>query len=516
MSGPTSPPYVLAIDGGTESLRVGIFDLHGIPLAISSSSYTTSHPRPGWAEQDARDWWQALVAATYQCVNEANVDPQDIAGISADATTCTLVPLGKDNQPLRPALLWMDVRAADQAERIFNTGHRALSYSPAGSNAEWMLSKALWLRENEPDVYGQTAKFVEYLDWLMLRLTGRLALNLNTATQRWYYNSRDWRWPTDLFNAVGAGDLSSKIPDEILPPGELVGTLTPEAAEALGLSENTQVFQGGGDAFVGLLGLNVTDPGDFGLIAGSSNVLAGFVEEEIHGSGVYGAFPDAVIPGLWLVEAGQVSTGSILAWFKRHYTADLPSETAYEILDLEASHIPPGSEGLIVLDYFQGNRTPYTDSHARGAIWGLSLHTTRAHLFRALMEGVAYGTAHILEVLTELDSAPQRIYACGGATKSDLFMQIYADVCGVPISLTAVSDAMLLSGAILAAAGLGAYADMRAAAEAMVTVTKTFAPDGEAYEAYQFYFDQYKKTYPHLKDMMHEMTKHVSKANETD
>jgi ribulose kinase len=167
---------------------------------------------------------------------------------------------------------------------------------------------------------------------------------------------------------------------------------------------------------------------------------------------------------------------------------------------------------VIALDHFQGNRTPYTDSKSRGAVWGLSLHTSRGQLFRALMEGIAYGTGQILETLAGYGHQPQEVYACGGATRSDVFMQVFADVCGLPMSVTRVPDAPLLADAILAATGLGAYPDMQSAAQAMVRVTRTYAPDASRHEDYRFYYERYKETYVQLRELLHQLTDHESKS----
>jgi ribulokinase len=511
MHSPTSPPYVLCLDGGTESIRVGIFDRYGSLLSASSCAYATRFPKPGWAEQDPGDWWTALIRAVKDCLANAPVQAAEICGISLDATTCTLLALGADMQPLLPAFLWMDVRAAAQAERIFATGHPALAYSPAGCNAEWMLCKALWLAENESELYARTAHFIEYTDWLVYQLTGRLALNLNTVTQRWYYNWRTWKFPASLYDQLGLPDLIGKIPRDVIPAGQAVGHLLPEVAQALGLSETTSVYQGGGDAFIGLLGLNVTRPGKIGLITGSSNVLAGFTaaSEEFHQSSLYGAFPDAVVPGLFLVEGGQSSTGANLAWFKRTFARDLPERQAYEILDREAASIPAGAGGLVALDYFQGNRTPYTDSKARGAIWGLSLSSNRGQVFRCLMESIAFGSRLILQALAENGSRVDQIYACGGATRSGLFMQIYSDVCGIPISVVKVADAPLVGDAVLAFTGLGVYPDLAAAAEEMVKFDRHFQPNPQVSQEYQFYFELYKDTYHQLKGLMRRLSDHL-------
>jgi ribulose kinase len=223
-----------------------------------------------------------------------------------------------------------------------------------------------------------------------------------------------------------------------------------------------------------------------------------------------------VIPGLHLVEGGQVSTGSILHWFKRHFAEGLESQaiekglSLYQMLDAEAAEVPIGSEGLIVLDYFQGNRTPHTDSQARGTILGLSLGATRGHVFRALLEGIAYGTRDILEMFAQHEFQPARIVACGGATRSPVFMQIYADVTGQTLYTTQQAEASLLGSAVLAAVGADAFDDLAQASGAMVEISGAYQPNAENHAAYQFYFDQYRRAYQQLRGMMHDITGHVA------
>ena len=498
-------PIFLSIDAGTEGVRVGLIDSQGHLLAHTTRPYATYFPQPGWAEQQPDDWWSALVEALRECVLSAPAIAQQIAGICFDATTCTLLALDAAGSPIRPALMWMDVRAAAQAQRIHATQHPVLQYSPSGLAAEWMVCKALWLREHEPQTYARTRHLIEFTDWLAYKLTGRLVLNLNTATQRWHYNSREWRWPTDLFAALGMPDLVEKFPSEIVPLGAPLGGLLPEVAQAIGLPAlaGVPVFEGAGDAFIALPGMNVTQPGAIGLITGSSNVMCGFFERELHLPGLFGGFPDAIMPGLWLLEAGQVSTGSVLAWFGHNFARELPSDLAYKILDAEAAQVPMGAEGVIALEHFQGNRTPYTDSRSRGAVWGLSLASTRGHVFRALMEGIAYGTRQILEIMQQAGGVPHVILACGGATRSATFMQLYADICGLPLSVLTVPDAPLLGGAIAAAVGAGVYPNMTNAAQAMTQVAVTYDPDMAQHAQSQTYFAQYKATYGCLRPLLH-------------
>lgn len=508
--------YIMGIDAGTEAIKAGIFDASGTLVASGSRTYTTYFPKPGWAEQHPIDWWAGLVGAVQDCLKQSPVHVEEIVGIAAGATTCTLLPIKANGEALRSALLWMDVRATDQAQRIFKTQHDALRYSLAGVSAEWMPAKALWLKENEPDVYNEADYIIEYADWIAYKLTGRIALNINTIVQRWYYHPPTGGWPRDFFQQVGIGDIISKFPSDILHVGQQVGGLSQAAAWQLGLPVGIPVATGGGDAFIGLLGLGVVEPGDLGVVMGSSNVLSALSSEETHSPGSFGAFPDAVIPALNLVEGGQVSTGSILSWFKRNFAQDLVEQSqkqgtpVYAVLDAEADKVSVGSDGLIVVDYFQGNRTPHTDSQARGVVLGLSLQATRAQIFRAMMEGIAYGMKDIMDTFARQKCQVSRVIACGGAIHSKLFMQIYADVIGQPIYLTRVPEASLLGAAVAAAVGAGLYPGLTEASRAMTQITGVYKPDMQRHQEYQFYVRKYQETYQQLKGIMHDVSQHVA------
>ncbi len=245
-------------------------------------------------------------------------------------------------------------------------------------------------------------------------------------------------------------------------------------------------------------------------------MLTTFAAEEVHFPGIFGAFPDALIPGLHPVEGGQVSTGSILNWFKQNFARDVEAEaaargvSAFQLLDGEAAQIAPGSDGLIVLDSFQGNRTPHTDSAARGVVWGLSLQSSRGHLFRALMEGIAYGMQEILDTFAHHGVVVERVIASGGVTRSPLFMQIYADVLGKPIYTTRQPEACMLGSAVVAAVGAGVYPTLVEASRAMVQEATVTQPDAERHAAYRFYTQKYQETYPRMKELMRAMSAHVA------
>jgi FGGY-family pentulose kinase len=508
-------PYFVGIDGGTEGIRVGIFDMQGSPVVFAAEFYGTNHPKSGWAEQDPDEWWDCLVKAMRRAIDEGGVEPGEVAGISVDATTCTVVAVDKKDRVLRPAIMWMDVRASDQALRVAETGDPALKYNGYGAvSAEWMPCKALWLKENEPETYGNAAHICEYLDWITYRLTGEWTASINTASFRWYYDRNEGGFPESLYSQLGLDDLLEKFPQNVLDMGAVAGELSKEAADELGLKPGTPVAEGGGDAFVAMVGLNVLGPGKTALIAGSSHVMVGQSAEPLYGKGFFGSYTDAVVPGQYTVEGGQTSTGSVVKWFKDHFAKESAEEAGrrgvdiYEVLNEKAAKVPPGSEGLVVLDYWQGNRTPYTDSEARGMIWGLSLHHGEEHVFRAILEGICYGTEHILRTMRENDFESTEGVICGGATNSELWMQIHADVSNLPISFTSVTEAPALGSAILGAVGAGAYPDTQTAAAEMVHVERSIEPDRERHEEYRFYVDQYVETYPRMKDLVHAVSRH--------
>jgi len=517
-SGSGGGPYLLGMDYGTESARVGVFDVSGHPVAFAVTPYQLSHPRPGWAEQDPAEWWSALAASTRKAMANAGVDASAIAGISYDCTTCTVVVMDAAGVVLRPAIMWMDVRAAEQAERITRSQHSARKYNGGGPvSAEWYPSKALWLKENEPDTYRRAAHIVEATDWLTHRLTGRWTVSINTAALRAYHDRDQGGWPTSFYDEVGIGDVFEKLPPEVLDLGVPVGELTTEAAQWLGLRAGTPVAQGVADAWAGQIGLGVLTPGRMALITGSSHVLSGQTDQPISGKGFFGAYTDAVVPGQYTVEGGQVSTGSVLKWFKDNFCKDVVAEadragiSAYELMNARIKELPPGSDGLILCDYWQGNRTPYTDSLARGIVWGLSLHHGPEHIYRAIQEGVCYGTAHILRVMRDAGFDVREIVACGGAVKSRDWMQMHSDVTGVPITLTEVGDAVVLGSCVLAAVGAGLFPDLHQAAAAMVHETHRIEPDKALHDEYQFFVDSYADTYPQLRELIHAMTRRIGK-----
>jgi FGGY-family pentulose kinase len=512
--------YVMGIDFGTGGVRVGVFDAEGTPYGFGAVEFDTQHPRPGRAEQDPDDWWSPLVGAVRGVLDQSGVRPEAIAGISTDAMSSTVVALDEDGRHLRPAIMWMDVRSDAQAARVADTGDDALKYNGHGDvSAEFGLPKAMWLKEEEPEVFERARHITECGDWATHRLTGEWTGSINMASAKFYFDRDTGGWPRSLYDALDAGDVLERLPQEVADLGTVVGGLRPEVAEELGLAPDTPVAVGAVDAYAGALGLGVVEPGSLALITGSSHVIIAQSAKPVHGPAFWGAYTDAMIPGQYTVEAGQASTGSIVNWFKRHFAGEAAAEAqrrgcdVYDVLNEWAAEVPVGSDGLVVLDHFQGNRSPYTDPLARGVLSGLSLSHGPGHVFRAIIEGICFGTEDILRALRKHDIDAHRHVVSGGPAASDLWMRLHADVSNVPIAFTRVSEAPVLGAAMIAAVGAGIHADLPAAAKAMVHVERTIEPDPARHEEYRFWFDRYRDLYAATKDTTHRIVRHVSEGD---
>jgi FGGY-family pentulose kinase len=505
-----SSRFFLGIDVGTQSVRAALFDPRGNCSAFATGAVDTVHPHPSWAQQDAAQWWQAACQATREALARANTTADHVAAIGLDCTACTVLPCKSDGTPLYPALLWMDQRAFREAEEISASKDPCLRYVSGVVSPEWMLPKALWLKRHEPAIYGRAERIVECTDWFMNRLTGQWTLSLNNVTVKWNYARPDGGWSTALLRQVGLDDLPHKWPQDIVPLGKGEARLSAVAAGELGLRPGIPVAQGGIDAYLGMLGMGAVGAGDLAMIMGSSTCHLAMSARGLFGSGMLGCYPDAVVEGLYTLEGGQTATGSIINWYRQHFAGNEAAEAertgrnVYELLDAKAAAVPPGCEGLVCLDYWQGNRCPLKDPRARGTLWGLTLSHGPGHVFRSIYEATAFGTRHILEDLSKHGFTPSRIFAGGGGAKSRLWLQIHADVLGQCIYLPRESEACALGSAMVAAVHSGHYADLSEAARQMVQIAGVVDPQAKNKAAYDHHFGKYLATYPALRELMHD------------
>jgi len=476
---------VLGVDVGTESARAAVFDLGGTEVGSASVPYATTFPHEGWAEQDPEE----VRTATEVAIRSAASDCRDrIAGLSVASTAVTVVTVDRKGVVTGPAILWMDTRAAEEAADITRTGHPSLERTGGSVSSEWMLPKALWLKRHEPERYRQAALVVEMHDWLLHSLTGRWALSMPTICAEWSYVPSAGGWAPDLLAAVGMADVVEKWPTLMLRAGEVMGGLVDSAADATGLPAGVPVSQGMMDSYAAAIACDPFSPGRLTLSLGSSSSYLMLSDRPVSDPGLLGPVEGA-FPGRWVVQGGQTSAASTLRWFMEELAGGL----GLPALDEEASEVPPGSEGVGALETFQGSRTPYRDPARRGAFWGLGLGHRRAHLYRALLEAVAYGGRQVLELMRSVGLEVTEVVACGGGSRSPLWMQIHADVLSMPIEVVARTETAALGAAVCAAVGSGLCESLESGAKSFVRRGRIYYPDVRFTSQYDAGYRRYQE-----------------------
>ncbi len=411
---------LLGIDIGTASSKGVLAHPDGEVVAVAERQHQISLPQPGWAEMDAEVWWADFVALCTELVPRADggIRAVCVSGIGP----CLLAADGA-GRPLRPAILYgIDTRAGREISELNQTygESRILErcHSPLSSQA--IGPKLLWLRRHEPDVWSQCKRWFMASSFLVHRLTGEYVLDHHSASQS------DPLYDLEQGGFIGdwADDIAPGLPlPRLLWPAETAGNVTKAAAEATGLPEGTPVAAGTIDAWAEATSVGVEEPGEAMLMYGSTFFIVQVLHRPAADPKLWGAA--GVVPGSSCLAAGMATSGSLTNWVR-----ELCGEAGFEELLGEAAEVPPGSDGLVLLPYFAGERTPLFDSRARGVLCGLTLSHGRGHLYRAVLEGVAYGVRHNLETMDEAGERAQRLVVAGGGTRGGLWAQIVSDVTG--------------------------------------------------------------------------------------
>lgn len=470
--------HVLAIDLGTESARAAVYTVDGKLVSDDARKYATTFPHPGWAEQNPHDWLNAALTAGAGAIAQAGIN--ELAGIAVATTASSVVFLDANYLPVREAILWMDTRSHREATETGASTHPRMAFVGGVNSPEWLVPKAMWVARHEPDVY-RSARFIgEAVDYVSWALTGVWSGSNLNATCKWNYDPRAGSLPVDLYAQFGVPDLATKLPSRIQPVGEVIGPVTDEIAQTLGIRNTPIVATGGIDAHVALIGLRGLSRSAVSIAAGTSNAFIAESDSEFHSPEIWGPYPDALTPGRWLAEGGQLSAGSALSWVAEKmlgYSRDqLPA------LWRSIAEKPPTSHGLMVLDDFMGNRTPRRDATLRGGVLGLTLSTTAEEIYHATIEAVAFGTKEVLDSFDRAGIDVSDLYFSGGIVKNPLWLQTTADVVGYPIHSVSSENLTLLACAATAAVGAGVASGFEEAEKVFAPTYETVEPQPDAHQ----------------------------------
>ena len=447
---PTAP-FILAHDLGTTGNKATLFDANGHQIGSAFAAYETVYPQPNWAEQNPDDWWAAVCETTQRLLSETGVDAGDIAGVGFSGQMMGVVPVGADGRPLRSCIIWADQRAQVESAYMADVLGADAIYETCGHlpSPAYTGPKILWLRTHQPEIYEAAVCFLHPKDYLAYRFTGLFATDYSDASGTLLFDLVTRSWQPDFLAKL---DLPVwKLP-AILPSTGVVEGVTPEAATETGLRIGTPVIIGAGDGSAAGVGAGVIEPGDAYCNIGSSAWIsiasaAPMPDPQRRTITFAHAHPDRYAPMGVMQAAGGA----------RQWTWKLLAEDALD-LDAAAATVPAGSDGLLFLPYFLGERSPYWNPLARGTLVGLTMNHGKAEIARATLEGVAFNLGLIMSALREQAPTISAVRFIGGGSRSPLWQQILADVFNLPIHVLALQgDATSWGAAVATGVGLGVY-----------------------------------------------------------
>jgi xylulokinase len=502
---------LLGVDIGSYSSKGVLVTPGGEVLATATVEHEMSFPRPSWAEHDADAiWWGEFVAITRRLLSGAYTG-DDVGGVAVSAIGSCMLPVDKDGNALRPGVLYgIDTRSTQEIawlndhfgeEPMFELGAMALTSQAIGP-------KILWLKNNEPDIYARTHKILTASSYPVLKLTGEMVMDRHSAS---YYNPlvdiRSLEWDGRFAEPI----IEIERLPRLLWSDEIAGEVTREAAEITGLRAGTPVTAGTIDAAAEAISVGAVDPGDLMIMYGTTMFFIQVTERPTPDPRMWCC--GFCFPGLYGIEGGMSTTGALTRWFRDQLgQQELAAESAggksaYAALADAAAQIPPGSEGLVCLPYFSGERTPINDPLARGIYAGLTLSHTRAHLYRASLEGTAYGVRDNVEVMAAMGADPKRIVAVGGGTQNPLWLQIVSDVSGKAQVVPEKTIGASYGDAFLAGVATGIVQEREAINRDWVKLSRVIEPNANLDGIYAEYHEIYRSLYQSTRAEMHHLAR---------
>lgn len=506
---------LLGIDVGTSGAKGLLVDESGEVLARHTTEYPMSTPRPLWAEQDPADWWRAAVTSIQHVLEKSGVAAGDIAGVGLTGQMHGMVLLDAAGDVLRPCIMWNDQRTAAECaaitEKIGADEVLRLTGNPVLPG--FTAPKIVWTRENQPGLYARAAKVLLPKDYLRYRLTGEFFGEVSDASGTSLFDVGARRWSDEVLAAL---DIPRDWLPEVTESPVASAKISAGAARETGLTAGTPVVGGGGDQAAQAVGTGLVAEGQVAVTLGTSGVVfAPSDSYRVEPQGRLHAFCHAA-PGKWHLMGVMLSAGGSLRWYRDTLCSEEKARAAeagrdaYDLMLAAAAQAPAGCEGLLFLPYLTGERTPHPDPDARGAFVGLSLRHAKAHLTRAVLEGVAFGLRDSLELMRSLDLAAGEARASGGGARSALWRQIFADVFDLEIATVNVTEGAAFGAALLAGVGAEVFPDVEAACRATVRETGRTAPGADV-PVYADYYARYRALYPALAAEFKELAATVSR-----
>jgi xylulokinase len=491
---------LLGIDVGTGGSRALVIDEAGHVVASATVEHAPfASPKPGWAEQDPRDWWRATTKAVRAVLASGDVSAEEIGCVGLTGQMHGAVLLDDGDAPVRPAIIWCDLRTEDQCrmitERVGAEQLIQLVMNPALEG--FTLPKLLWVRETEPELWSRVRTVLLPKDYVRLRLTGDRATDVADASGTLLFDVRRRKWSTEMFEHA---NLDVSLMAQVYESPEITGQVSAEGAAETGLRAGTPVVAGAGDQAAGAVGMGIVEAGAVSATIGTSGVVfAATSSPALDPLGRVHTFCHAV-PGRWHVMGVTQAAGLSLRWFRDRFGTGTDNESdPYRRLIAEAATAPAGADGVLWAPYLMGERTPHLDPHARAALVGLTASHTRAHIIRAILEGVAFSLRDTLTIFSEMNVPVETIRLGGGGARSALWQQIQADVYGRSVELVEAEEGAAYGAALLAGVGRRVWASVDEACARTVRIRTVVEPKPESIRLMDQRYQSYQLIYPALR-----------------
>ncbi len=483
--------YIIGIDVGTSGTKSALFDTEGNCIASATEEYALSQPQNGWAEQNPEDWWRAVCKTLREITKKAN---GEICGVGLSGQMHGLVMLDEDNEVIRPAILWCDGRSSVECCEIEKRmGRDRLIEITANPALEgFTASKIMWVKKHEPENFARCRRILLPKDYIRFRLADVYATEVSDASGMQLLDIKKRCWSEEICKEL---EIDTDLLGEMHESPEITGYVTKEAAVRTGLPEGIPVAGGAGDNAAAAIGTGVCANGRAFTTIGTSGVVFAHTDTPIiDKDGRVHTFCCAV-PGAWHVMGVTQAAGLSLNWFKKNLAETL----SYSEIDRQAALLPVGAEKLLYLPYLMGERTPVLDADARGVFFGLSAMHTKAHMARAVMEGVSYSLQSCRDVIDEMGIDTSDMAICGGGAKSPFWRQMLSDVFGIPVKTMQSEEGPALGAAILAGCAAGVYKSVEEGCRIAVRSGEKTEPDGELHMQYKKMYAVYRTLYPAMR-----------------
>ena len=486
---------VIGVDIGTTAVKAVLVSSEGYIIDEVREAHDLISLKPGWAEENAADWWRNTIAALRKLKEHSPDLFSRVECVGITGMLPAIVMLDEDGEPVRNTIQQNDARSVEQIRFITERLDQEELFRLTGgyTNQQHILPRMMWVRDNEPDVFARMRWVMGSYDYIVYKLTGVRSIEMNWAVESGLFDIRKQVWLTDMMEQFSFDP--SWFP-QVNPSMSIIGTVTAEAAALCGLKEGTAVIAGSADHVASTLSAGIINEGDLLIKFGGGGDILYCTEEIVTCPQLF--FDYHIVPDRWLINGCMAASGSLVKWYLGDILDNYSGDSLKE-LDREASLLPPASDGLIVLPYFLGEKTPIFDPEARGMLFGLTLSHTKAHIFRAILESVIYGFRHHIDIIRDLGYEPGHIIATNGGSRSSFWCQIAADVLDQEIKAYPSHPGSALGTAFLAGMASGAFTSWDQI-HLFLQDCRIYTPDPDAVKIYRKSYEIYRKLYLQTKD----------------